>query len=148
MQSGMSRALLLVLFTLVCWPARAADTVINILANETVNTEALSPAQVRLIFAGRTQFWPNGERVKVFVLPASSPTHTDFCRSALQIYPYQLERIWQRITYSGQGDAPVVVASIEDMVAKVAATPGSIGYVNFNGTPPEGTYLLQIGERE
>ena len=45
------------------------------------------------------------------------------------------------------GDAPIIVNSIEDMVAKVAATPGSIGYVNTE-TPPEGTYLLNIGERE
>ena len=147
MQSGVSRTLLIVLFILVFCPLRAAEAAIHILANEAVKTQTLSPAQVRLIFAGRTQFWPNGERVKVFVLHASNPIHTEFCRNVLQIYPYQLERIWQRNTYSGQGDAPIIVNSIEDMVAKVAATPGSIGYVNTE-TPPEGTYLLNIGERE
>lgn len=148
MQSGISRALLFILFVLVSGPIKAAEAAIHILANEAVNTHTLSPAQVRLIFAGRTQFWPNGERVKVFVLKASEPIHTEFCRNVLQIYPYQLERIWQRITYSGQGDAPIIVNSIEEMVAKVATTPGSIGYYNLDGAPPEGTYILNIGERE
>jgi hypothetical protein len=43
--------------------------------------------------------------------------------------PYQLDRIWQKITYSGLGSAPVVLSSEQQMREMVSNTEGAIGYI-------------------
>jgi hypothetical protein len=36
---------------------------------------------------------------------------------------------WDRLVYSGTGQAPLEVSSEEEMRAKIASTPGAIGYL-------------------
>ncbi|MDC8831840.1 hypothetical protein [Alteromonas gilva] len=117
----------------------------NVMANLSVNVESLSPAQLRMIFAGRTQFWPDGSRIRVFVLPSGNPLHQEFCRTQLNVYPYQLERIWQRVVYSGQGVAPHVVSSPEILIENIANTPGSIGYMPKHVINPKAKNLTVLG---
>ncbi|NVK56887.1 MAG: hypothetical protein HWE26_14885 [Alteromonadaceae bacterium] len=117
----------------------------NVLANLSVDVETLSPAQLRMIFAGRTQFWPDGSRIRVFVLPSSDPLHQAFCRTQLNVYPYQLERIWQRVVYSGQGIAPHVVSSPELLIENIVNTPGSIGYMPNNINSPKAKNVAILG---
>ncbi len=116
----------------------------SVMANLSVDVESLSPVQLRMIFAGRTQFWPDGSRIRVFVLPSSDPLHQEFCRTQLNVYPYQLERIWQRVVYSGQGVAPHVVSSPERLIELIANTPGSIGYTpeNINSSKAKNVSVL------
>jgi hypothetical protein len=45
------------------------------------------------------------------------------------MFPYQLRRVWDRQLFSGTGQAPSVVTSQDEMLRRVAATPGAIGYV-------------------
>lgn len=101
---------------------------ISLFANPTVPVDTLTPSQLRLIFAGRTQFWPNGTRIRVFILQPESAIHKQFCANVLNLFPYQLERIWQRITYSGQGNAPTVITSHEALLVALSNAPGAIGY--------------------
>ncbi|PSJ15922.1 hypothetical protein C7H79_16365, partial [Nitrosomonas supralitoralis] len=59
------------------------------------------------------------------------------------VFPYQLRSTWDRLVYSGTGQAPITVNSAEEMLARVANTPGSIGYlwrVNIN----ENVNVLEI----
>lgn len=74
------------------------------------------------------QYWPDGSKITVYVLPSDSPLHKSFCREKLQMFPYQLERLWNQSTYSGQGDPPVVVETQEALIQAVSNTPGAIGY--------------------
>jgi ABC-type phosphate transport system substrate-binding protein len=46
------------------------------------------------------------------------------------MFPHQLRRAWDRLVYSGTGQAPVMVESEEEMREKVAASPGAIGYLS------------------
>lgn len=46
------------------------------------------------------------------------------------MFPYQLERIWNQITYSGQGDSPVIVGSQQALIEAVYDTPGAVGYAS------------------
>lgn len=118
---------------------------IAVLVNQSVNIDTLSSAQLRMIFAGRTQFWPDGSRIRVFVLPPDNPTHQHFCRELLNIYPYQLERIWQRVVYSGQGEAPVIVRSVAELTDKLAQTRGAIGYIAQPSQPMENINMITVG---
>lgn len=45
------------------------------------------------------------------------------------MFPYQLDRIWNKLTYSGLGVAPITVNSPQELLDAVKKTPGAIGYV-------------------
>jgi ABC-type phosphate transport system substrate-binding protein len=95
-----------------------------------VGTETLSVANARAIFGMRQVKWPNGNLIRVFVLPDTHPAHVATCKEKLNVYPYQLRQSWDRLVFSGMAQAPVEVASEAEMVARVSTTPGAIGYVS------------------
>ena len=94
-----------------------------------VNDKSLSVNTLRAIFGMRMQTWSDGTRVRVFVLPDDAPLHQRFSKGMLNVFPYQLRSAWDRLVFSGIGQAPVKVNSIEEMLVKVTGTPGSIGYL-------------------
>jgi ABC-type phosphate transport system substrate-binding protein len=77
----------------------------------------------------RLRSWPSGKPIQVYVLRDTHPTHIRFCKQVLNIFPHQLRFAWDRQVYSGTGQAPREVESVEEMRAQVAATPGALGYL-------------------
>lgn len=108
--------------------AVAADKPV-IISHPSVSIQSMSRDTVLAMFAMHSQRWSDGQRVKVFVLQKDHPTHKAFATEVLGTYPYQLERIWRRLVYSGTGRAPQVCVDEEEMRRKVLSTPGAIGYV-------------------
>lgn len=78
----------------------------------------------------RRRTWPDGTPIQVFVFPDNHPLHHSFCKKVLGIFPHQLRRIWDRSVFSGTGQAPVEVDSMEEMHDQVAKTEGAIGYLD------------------
>lgn len=76
----------------------------------------------------RLNQWPDGQGVKVFVLPDNHPLHKRVVKTVLGLYPYQLRRAWDRQLFSGTGQAPVVVSTEAELIDRVAKTPGALGY--------------------
>jgi hypothetical protein len=91
--------------------------------------QSMTRNEARLYFTMRLKNWPNETLVKVFVLQDSDPVHRRFVNQILELYPYQLRRVWDRHLFSGTGQAPIKVASEEEMLDRVAKTPGALGYV-------------------
>lgn len=89
----------------------------------------LSLNALRAMFGMRLRTWPDGTPVTVYVLRDDSDTHRAFAKRILQIFPQQLNRAWDRLVFSGTGQAPEVVQSPQEMLLRVAATPGAIGYL-------------------
>lgn len=121
--------------TLPCWSAplspEAESGVINVVTHPDVVVEQLPLPQLRAIFALRVKQWPDGTPIRVFVFDSVNPSelHRRFCRDLLGIYPYQLIKGWQRLTFIGTGSAPETVAGPAAMHAQVRQTPGAIGYL-------------------
>ncbi|MEQ1528024.1 MAG: hypothetical protein ABL925_01815 [Methylococcales bacterium] len=116
---------------LICaagWPLTAHTA--EIIVNTSVPVKQYSLLDVRAIFAMQQRFWPNGERIKVFTLADADPVHKDFVKKNLDMFPHQLRRVWDRMIFSGTGEAPVQIASQAEMVEKIAGTPNSIGYLD------------------
>lgn len=106
-------------------PATAAELV----AHPGVPVERISSSTARMAFTMKLLLWPDGTRVRVFVLPDGDPLHRDFVKRRLDLYPRQLRRAWDRRLYSGTGAVPTEVASIDEMRLRLAETPGGIGYL-------------------
>jgi hypothetical protein len=101
-----------------------------------VGVGGLSQNEARLYFGMRLNQWPDGQGVKVFVLPDNHPLHERVVKTILGLYPYQLRRAWDRQIFSGTGQAPVVVSSEAELMDRVASTPGAIGYAPSGGLGP------------
>ncbi len=101
---------------------------LDIIVNQSVNKASFTRTEVREIFTASKQYWGDGSKITVFVVEPSSTIHKAFCREKLQMFPYQVERLWNQITFSGQGELPVRVESQEALIQAVLNTPGAIGY--------------------
>jgi len=104
-----------------------ADPVL--IAHRAVGANEVSLNTTRLMFSMQRSQWPDGNPVRVFVLPDDSQVHRDFSKKLLSLFPRQLRRVWDRQLYSGTGQAPETVANETEMRRSVAATPGGIGYL-------------------
>ncbi|MCP1676892.1 hypothetical protein J2T57_004066 [Natronocella acetinitrilica] len=107
--------------------SRTAPVVV--IAHAGVPVDALPRNTVRAMFAMRQRSWPTGSAVRVFVLPDRDPVHARFVKEQLDVFPHQLQLSWDRVVFSGTGQAPGRADSQIDMLQRVATTPGAIGYV-------------------
>ncbi|MCL1040211.1 substrate-binding domain-containing protein [Shewanella marisflavi] len=114
------------LLSLCCANLFAAQVIVN----DSVDATDLTPKELKLIFAMQKLYWPDGQKIKVFVLPSDSPIHKEFCYQQLELMPYVLRHRWDRLVFSGIGERPTTLASEAEMRARIAKTPGAIGYVS------------------
>lgn len=91
-------------------------------------SQDISSSELRSIFNMRRRTWQDGSAIHVFVLPDQHPVHKSFCKNALGIFSHRLRKTWDRLVFTGTGQAPIEVNSIEEMRSKVMNTPGAIGY--------------------
>ena len=117
--------ILLVVITFAATNAIAREAPLYLVAHPDVTTRWLN----RAIFAMRQRTWPDGQAVRVFVLSNSHPMHARFAKEQLAVYPHQLQLAWDRMVFSGTGQAPDRVSDQTEMHERVATTPGAIGYL-------------------
>ncbi len=123
---------LLIMVALALSVPKVNASELYVMVNESVMVAELSRSELRQIFTGQRQYWNNGTKITVFVLEDRDELHKQFCRDILQMFPYQLSRIWDQITYSGQGVTPVRVTSYQALIDALENTEGAIGYVERN----------------
>ncbi|MBZ9559624.1 hypothetical protein KGQ96_16400 [Halomonas coralii] len=110
-------------------PAQGAEHDVVVIANQGVGARVISHDMARAIFAMRLRTWPNGQAINVFVLPDDDPVHERFAKRLLNVYPHQLRLAWDRVVFSGTGQAPHPVDDEREMLERVASTPGGVGYL-------------------
>ncbi len=103
----------------------------------------ISQSSLRAIFGMRLNKWPADTPVKVFVMKDDAPEHGAFSKNILQVFPHQLRLTWDRQVFSGQGQYPEQVASTQEMLSKIASTPGAIGYIKTSEVT-KNVRILQI----
>lgn len=118
--------LTLALLVLGLQPALAGA--VDVIVNRDVQLPQISENTLRAIYTLRQTRWPDGQPIHVFVLADDDPLHAEFAKSLLGMYPYQLRQIWDQLTFSGMGQAPEQLSSQGEMLRRVAATAGAIGY--------------------
>lgn len=103
--------------------------VVRVVVNPSVESKEISVEQIRRIFSMRQTAWSNDQAITVYVLSNQQQTHQVFCIKVLGMFPYQLDRIWNKLVYSGLGEEPIKVQSEQEMLERVSQRPGAIGYV-------------------
>jgi len=120
--------ILLISFFLVITDVVASDHY-QIVTHPNVIEKSVTQNYLRAIFSMRLRDWKNGVSIRVFVLPDDHKLHADFSKEKLNLFPYQLRQSWDRLVFSGTGQAPTTVTSPEEMLERIMNTPGAIGYL-------------------
>ena len=101
----------------------------SVITHRSNHISKISESTLRAIFGMRMLEWPDGTPITVFVLNQNNRQHTEFCKNVLHVFPYQLQRNWNRLIFSGSGQAPIFLSSTQEMLEHVRNTPGAIGYL-------------------
>lgn len=78
----------------------------------------------------RLRHWSDGSNVTVFVLQDDNPLHKQFCKQILNVFPHQMRRNWNKLVFSGTGQAPILLENKDEMINKLRDTPGAVGYLS------------------
>lgn len=101
----------------------------EVVTNPSIKEQTLSLSSLRSIFSMRMTQWPDGTPIRVFVLGDKDPSHAEFSKEVLGVFPHQLRRAWNRQIYSGTGQAPTKVETQAEMRYQIEMIPGAIGYL-------------------
>lgn len=124
--------ILFLIFAVLYGSIATAQAQVVIIHND-ASIDSMPRDTLRAIFSMRLQSIESREMLTVFVLRSDHPLHDEFSKQVLGVFPYQLKRSWDRVVFSGVGRAPIIVDSEEEMLHRVAQTPGGIGYISSAG---------------
>lgn len=114
------------------FPLKSQDPKVKVIAHASVSIDELSTSQIRRIFSMRQTSWPDQQAIVVYVLNNENVSHQSFSKHVLGMFPYQLERNWNKLVYSGLGEKPIKVRDEQEMLEKIRRQPGAIGYVVYS----------------
>lgn len=144
MDSPMKESLIVLL--LISAGATAAHSQVTVIAHKAVQTDTLTQAQLLDYFTGDIKMWGDKTPVVVLDLKAQSEIKDSFYK-LLGLTSSRMKSIWLKKLLLGEGDPPEALKAEEEVVKKVAATPGAIGYVSRSKVNGE-VKILRIIEKE
>ena len=137
-------SLFLFIFSISYFATHAyANDSVEAVIHPSVELKSYSRNSLRAVFGMRLKTWPNGMPVRVFVMPDDAALHTIFTKEKLNIFPYQLRAGWDKLIFSGTGQAPFLVKTEEEMRERISSTPGAIGYLK-RANIDESIHVLNI----
>jgi ABC-type phosphate transport system substrate-binding protein len=131
---------LLFAVTLICFSLQAQVAVV---AHKSVAASSVSRSELTDIYTLSTTMWENSAPIVVCDMRSDNPTKGKFY-SSIKKSPNDLKKIWMRIVLSGEGKAPEMLDSEDEVLDRVASTPGAIGYVNASKVRGDVKVLMRI----
>jgi ABC-type phosphate transport system substrate-binding protein len=101
---------------------------VAVIVNKSVPIKSADASTIFDIYSLNAKEWSDGTPIIVVVMKSSEDTAQKFYQY-IGKRPLEMKKLWMRAQLSGEGKAPVAFGSDEDVVAKVASTPGAIGFV-------------------
>jgi ABC-type phosphate transport system substrate-binding protein len=108
-------------------PARADMVVV---ANAHSSFGQLTRNEVINIYMGRYRRLPDGSAAVPFDLAAGSPERKAFYRRLLDKSLEEINAYWARLVFSGRTTPPQELTGPDELLARVAADPHAIGYLD------------------
>lgn len=123
----MNRALIIIVLSFLAIQQAWADIVVIV---NPANQDAISKADVRRMYMGKTSQFPNGIKVKAVNYDAENTIRHAFDKALLKRDSAQIQALWAKLVFTGQGVPPNVLSSSQEALEFVKANPDAIGYVS------------------
>jgi ABC-type phosphate transport system substrate-binding protein len=102
---------------------------VAVIANKSVPINTITVSKLSDIYLLNTQNWGNGIAVVPLWLRGIDDIEATFS-AYLGMKPLDIRKIWLRVQLSGEGRAPMMFTSEDELIQKVAGTRGAIGFIN------------------
>ncbi len=123
----------------------AAEANYRVIVHPGVKGNQIPRATLSSIFLKQAPKWGDGSQVQPVDQSMRSPVRQSFAADVLQRPLVELQMFWSRRMATGVTPPPVKQTDA-DVVAYVAATPGSIGYVSAAAALPDSVRSITIVE--
>ncbi len=123
----MKIAFVTILF-LFSWPETSFSQV-AVIAHKSVPIDKIKKSKLLDFYTGDIRKWNDGQPVVILDLKPRGDTKKAFYEF-LGKRPSRLKSIWLRKMLSGEGDPPLSMKSEDELLKKVASTPGALGFVS------------------
>ena len=117
---------------------------IVVITNKATPAASLTASQVRAIFLKKDTTLPGGSTVTPGDQTTGTTIADNFAKKVLKKKPSQLGAYWSKRVFSGKGVPPERIGNDDEMMAWVAKTRGSIGYVDSHAVNQSVKILLKI----
>jgi len=111
-------------------PKKINPDAVYVVVNSANPQTTISQTGLAAIFNMRLRHWSDESPITVYVLQDEDPLHKTFCKQKLHVFPHQIRKGWNRLVFSGTGQAPVLIETKEEMLKRISDTPGAVGYLS------------------
>jgi ABC-type phosphate transport system substrate-binding protein len=116
---------------------------VAVIANKSVSESSVSISKLTDIYCLRAKTWSNGKAIVPLTLKSDNETTQKFF-GAVGKSSMEMKKLWMRIQLTGEGQPPESAGSEDDVVSKVASTPGAIGFVSADKVDSSVKVILSI----
>lgn len=130
------KAKLIFLFLLFLCIKAEVSAQVAVIVNKSVPVNSVNKAKLLEIYSISQKKWDNGQKIVVFDLKSEGSAKEKFYRYIGKSNA-ELKKTWMRVQLTGAGSAPQALYSEDEIISKVASTPGAIGFIeqkNVNGS--------------
>ncbi|MBT4497534.1 MAG: hypothetical protein HOC74_07425 [Gemmatimonadetes bacterium] len=142
-----STAFLLLLWLMLIAVRTGQAQQIAVIAHKSVSADTLTAARLLDLYTCDVQAWSDDQPVVVFDLKPRTAVKEAFYRF-IGKSPSRMKSVWMKKMLSGEGDPPTSLKTEEELLRKVAATPGAIGYVDKTRVDDQVKMLLVIDPKK
>ncbi len=114
-----------------------------VIANKSVPENSISINKLTDIYLLRAKTWSNGNAIVPFTIKSDNAEVDKFFSKLGKSYE-DMKKLWLKMQLTGEGQPPAALDSDDDVVNKVASTPGAIGFVSAGKVNGNVKVLLKI----
>lgn len=122
------RYLALIVIALLFTGTNAAAQVV-VIAHSSVPVDTIEKIDLLDFYTGDIRVWHDANPVVVLDLKTKNDVKKSFYRF-LGKSTSRMKSIWMKKMLAGEADPPMAMATEDEMLAKVASTPGAIGFIS------------------
>ncbi len=122
------KIVIVTLLFLFSWP-EASFSQVAVIANKSVPVDTIKKSELLDFYTGDIKKWKDEQPVVILDLKPRGDTKKAFYKF-LGKSPSRMKSIWLKMMLSGEGDPPLSMRSEDELLKKVASTPGALGFVS------------------
>lgn len=116
---------------------------VSVIVNKSVPETSINSSKLSGIYSLSQVKWSDGSKIVVYEQSSDNDQKAKFYQF-ISKEPQALKKEWLKKQFSGEAKAPESLSSDEDVLKKVASTPGAIGYVKSSSVNSTVKVLVEI----
>ena len=121
----------------------ADEPSIMVIANEKGAINTLTMKELKSIFQGEKQRWPDGTKISIAFMKSSTSVGKATSNKVLNISGDQLNKLWLALVFQGKAKAPFFYGTASEVENYVSQNAGAIGVVEA-GYQAKGVKVISI----